>query len=178
MERRHWICISRSSGCLFQAGVSTSIPLLFCASAAGQSIPPLIIFNKSMPAGCKFQDEDELMQPECTMPSEWYTCIPFKQQGRLSRQQWWHFWGFSPRLEPCHVIKSLQLLNIRHMLMLSTAVRSWVVVTWFRNRAPGRSPWMATRVAYYINKIWWLCLVPTSTNRFASDVGYRLAKNE
>ena len=26
-------------------------------------------------------------------------------------------------------------------------------------------------------KIWWLCLVPTSTIRFASDVGYRMAKN-
>ena len=27
-----------------------------------------------------------------------------------------------------------------------------------------------------INKVWWLCLVPTSTTRFASDVGYRMAK--
>ena len=27
------------------------------------------------------------------------------------------------------------------------------------------------------NKIWWLCLVQTSTTRFASDVGYRMAKN-
>ena len=26
------------------------------------------------------------------------------------------------------------------------------------------------------NKIWWLCLVPTSTTRFANDVGYRMAK--
>ena len=26
------------------------------------------------------------------------------------------------------------------------------------------------------NKIWWLCLVPTLTTRFASDVGYRMAK--
>ena len=25
-------------------------------------------------------------------------------------------------------------------------------------------------------KIWWLCLVPTSTTRFASDVGYRMDK--
>ena len=25
-------------------------------------------------------------------------------------------------------------------------------------------------------KVWWLCLVPTSTPRFASDVGYRMAK--
>ena len=25
-------------------------------------------------------------------------------------------------------------------------------------------------------KVWWLCLVPTSTTRFASDVGYRMAK--
>ena len=24
------------------------------------------------------------------------------------------------------------------------------------------------------NKIWWLCLVPTSTTRFASEVGYRI----
>ena len=28
-----------------------------------------------------------------------------------------------------------------------------------------------------INKTWWLCLVPTSTTRFASEVGYRMAKN-
>ena len=28
-----------------------------------------------------------------------------------------------------------------------------------------------------INKIWWLGLVPTSTTRFASDVGYRMAKS-
>ena len=27
-----------------------------------------------------------------------------------------------------------------------------------------------------MNKIWWLCLVPTSTTRFASDVGYRITK--
>ena len=26
------------------------------------------------------------------------------------------------------------------------------------------------------NKIWWLCLVPTPTTRFASEVGYRIAK--
>ena len=26
------------------------------------------------------------------------------------------------------------------------------------------------------NKVWWLCLVPTSTTRFASDVGYTMAK--
>ena len=26
------------------------------------------------------------------------------------------------------------------------------------------------------HKIWWLCLVPTSTPRFASDVGYRMTK--
>ena len=29
---------------------------------------------------------------------------------------------------------------------------------------------------HWYNKIWWLCLVPTSTTRFASDVGYRMAK--
>ena len=27
-----------------------------------------------------------------------------------------------------------------------------------------------------LNKIWWLWLVPTSTTRFAIDVGYRMAK--
>ena len=26
------------------------------------------------------------------------------------------------------------------------------------------------------NKIWWLCVVPTSTLRLASEVGYRMAK--
>ena len=26
------------------------------------------------------------------------------------------------------------------------------------------------------NKIWWLCLVPTSITRFASEVGYKMAK--
>ena len=26
------------------------------------------------------------------------------------------------------------------------------------------------------NKIWWLCLVPTTTTRFANDVGYKMAK--
>ena len=30
--------------------------------------------------------------------------------------------------------------------------------------------------SYVSNKIWWLYLVPTSTTRFASDVGYRMAK--
>ena len=28
-----------------------------------------------------------------------------------------------------------------------------------------------------VNKIWWLYLVPTSTTRFAKDVGYRMVKN-
>ena len=27
-----------------------------------------------------------------------------------------------------------------------------------------------------VNKIWWLCLVPTSTTRLASDVGYKMDK--
>ena len=27
------------------------------------------------------------------------------------------------------------------------------------------------------NRIWWLCLVSTSTTRFARDLGYRMAKN-
>ena len=31
-------------------------------------------------------------------------------------------------------------------------------------------------VADCYNKVWWQCLVPTSTTRFASDVGYRMAK--
>ena len=31
---------------------------------------------------------------------------------------------------------------------------------------------------YFTNKIWWQCLVPTSTTRLAIDVGYRVAKNE
>ena len=31
-------------------------------------------------------------------------------------------------------------------------------------------------MALCLNKIWWLCLAPTSTTRFASDVGYRMAK--
>ena len=35
------------------------------------------------------------------------------------------------------------------------------------------SPVSATKIS---NKVWWLCLVPTSTTRFASDVGYRMAK--
>ena len=26
------------------------------------------------------------------------------------------------------------------------------------------------------NKVWWLCLVPNSTTRFTSDVGYKIAK--
>ena len=26
------------------------------------------------------------------------------------------------------------------------------------------------------NKIWWLCLVPTSTTGFAGELGYRMAK--
>ena len=29
---------------------------------------------------------------------------------------------------------------------------------------------------YIHNKIWWLCLVPTSDTRFASGMGYRIAK--
>ena len=37
-----------------------------------------------------------------------------------------------------------------------------------------KTAWMSH---YKRNKIWWLCLVPTSTTRFASDVGYRMAKN-
>ena len=36
-----------------------------------------------------------------------------------------------------------------------------VVIFWFK---------------FHMNKIWWLCLVPTSTTRFASEVGYRIAK--
>ena len=30
---------------------------------------------------------------------------------------------------------------------------------------------------HYTNRIWWLCLVPTSATRFARDLGYRMAKN-
>ena len=34
----------------------------------------------------------------------------------------------------------------------------------------------AFRLGYWANKVWWLYIVPTSTTRFASDVGYRMAK--
>ena len=35
---------------------------------------------------------------------------------------------------------------------------------------------IASKDGHANNKVWWLCLVPTSTTRFASDVGYRMAK--
>ena len=31
-------------------------------------------------------------------------------------------------------------------------------------------------ISLFQNKMWWLCIVPTSTTRFTSDVGYRMAK--
>ena len=47
-------------------------------------------------------------------------------------------------------------------------------VFFFHVSKPGR--WSANCYKAPFNKIWWLCLVPTSTTRFASDVGYRMAK--
>ena len=32
------------------------------------------------------------------------------------------------------------------------------------------------KIYHRVNKVWWQCLVPTSTTRFASDAGYRMAK--
>ena len=40
----------------------------------------------------------------------------------------------------------------------------------------GPTSWCMT-VIFPVNNIWWLCLVPTSTTRFASDEGYRMAQN-
>ena len=37
---------------------------------------------------------------------------------------------------------------------------------------------LASSQTLVVNKILWLCLVPSSTTNFASDVGYRKAKNE
>ena len=41
-------------------------------------------------------------------------------------------------------------------------------------------PWCMCQFAspaWYNNRIWWLCLVPTSTTRFASYLGYRMTKH-
>ena len=40
----------------------------------------------------------------------------------------------------------------------------------------GKLTYCTCYMFYTENKVWWLCLVPTSTTRFASDVGYRMAK--
>ena len=40
----------------------------------------------------------------------------------------------------------------------------------------GRCKYIYGVVSPYRNKIWWLCIVPTSTTRFATEVGYRMAK--
>ena len=37
--------------------------------------------------------------------------------------------------------------------------------------------WLVGGGVKHLNKIWWLCPVPTPTTRFASDVGFRMAKN-
>ena len=53
------VLIPRSSKHSHTISTATSqhVSVLCCASAAGQSIPPLIIFSKGMPAGRRFQDE-------------------------------------------------------------------------------------------------------------------------
>ena len=38
-------------------------------------------------------------------------------------------------------------------------------------------PWLFQACMNPANRIWWLCLVPISATRFASDLRYRMAKN-
>ena len=75
-------------------------------------------------------------------------------------------------------------------LILLSASREWYPVVQgpgCRGRSGhGLSQWETTihcnLVSHWLipytegNKIWWLCLVPTSTTRFASDARYRMAK--
>ena len=37
-------------------------------------------------------------------------------------------------------------------------------------------PYLARVPVKLWNRVWWLCLVPASTTKFASDLGYRMAK--
>ena len=47
------------------------------------------------------------------------------------------------------------------------------VSIWWRHHVVTATQYLAI---YQGNKVWWQCLVPTSTTRFASDAGYRMAK--
>ena len=75
---------------------------------------------------------------------------------------------------------------VRNIMRTSQEEESQILRALHDSRWFGNGPWqdpgdlqhakacMCHRIT--VNKVWWLCLVPTSTTRFASDVGYRMAK--
>ena len=66
--------------------------------------------------------------------------------------------------------KYLCTLSTRHNINLQIHVYISSTHSYRICKSPHHWPRPAT------NKVWWQCLVPTSTTRFANDVGYRIAK--
>ena len=86
-----------------------------------------------------------------------------------------------------HDTSSLSFITIRRVLQTFSLsvlrLESWLIhsvgcTTYWVDVSPDWGPYDLLHVLSLGtgNKVWWLCLVPTSTTRFASDVGYRMAK--
>ena len=77
------------------------------------------------------------------------------------------------------VFERFRQQNVSYIFQVSTCQQYiWPCAGMLFQRPTRRPDYYVSKLGRpcLINKIWWLCLVPTSTTRFASEVGYRMAK--
>ena len=97
----------------------------------------------------------------------------------IGTYMWRHLWTVHKNIKGACQIRNNKIwarflsLTLTKLRLCSTNHR----VAYFRNLA---CDWLSIVWAYSEqeteNGPWWLCLVPTSTTKFDSDVGYRMAK--
>ena len=82
----------------------------------------------------------------------------------------------------CHEIQQTQHLSICQSITVNASYLHQSLLNISSSdlsrpqRTTSRGPFNKKKFFYYIyNRIWWLCLIPTSTTRLA--LGYRMAKN-
>ena len=117
-------------------------------------------------------------------PEWWHGPSNYIQPGSRSSTPCVLFrYGFSPascikqgrRTRPCCISEKCPEGDCSYEKLHHDDEISWESFPYYWPSMQGIHP-LKTEDYNDANKIWWLCLLPTSTTRFASDVGYRMAR--
>ena len=106
-----------------------------------------------------YRNPPDTIQFICATHDETNICLSYYTFSAVGGKRARHVW----LLYPTKCIEQHQLMGKRQL-------------SWTRINALKATSNHFIAECYLVNKVWWLCLVPTSTTRFANDMGYRMAK--